>query len=85
MDIPKDMSIKDLLLDFSPKTAKQMIEESGAAAELGGTEFSMVVDVSGNKYSYVVKDGTNFDVKEGDLDKAMVRILISEEDLMKQD
>lgn len=83
MDIPKDISIKDLLLDFSPKTAKQMIEESGAAAELGGTEFSMVVDVSGNKYSYVVKDGTNFDVKEGDLDKAMVRVSISEEDLNK--
>ncbi len=83
MDIPKDLSIKDLLLDFSPNMAKKMIAESGAAADLAGTEFSMVVDVSGNKYSYVVKNGTDFDVKEGNLDNPMVTIGISEEDLKK--
>ena len=83
MDIPKDISIKDLLLEFSPNTAKKMIAESGAAAHLGGTEFSMVVDVGGDKYSYVVKDGTEFDVKEGDLDNPMVKIVISEEDMQK--
>lgn len=83
MDIPKDISIKDLLLDFSPNMAKTMIAESGAAAELADTELSMVVDVSGTKYSYVVKNGTDFDVKEGDLDNAMVLIEISEGDLQK--
>ncbi|MFP4446263.1 MAG: SCP2 sterol-binding domain-containing protein [Desulfosudaceae bacterium] len=83
MDIPKDISIKDLLLDFSPNTAKKMIAESGAAAQLGGTEFSMVVEVGGKKYSYVVKDGTDFDVKEGDLDNPLVRITISEDDMQK--
>ena len=83
MDIPKDLSIKDLLLDFSPNMAKQMIAESGAAAELADTELSMVVDVSGTKYSYVVKNGTDFDVKEGGLDNAMVLIEIAEDDLQK--
>lgn len=83
MDIPKDISINDLLLDFSPNMAKKMIAESGAAAELAGTELSMVVDVSGTKYSYVVKNGTDFDVKQGDLDKAMVLITIAEGDLKK--
>ena len=43
MDIPTGLSIKDLLLDFSPKMAKEMIAKSGAAAELADTEFSMVV------------------------------------------
>lgn len=83
MDIPKGLSIKDLLLDFSPKMAKEMISKSGAAADLAGTEFSMVVEVSGAKYSYVVKNGTEFDVKEGGLDKPMVVISISEGDLQK--
>ncbi len=83
MDIPKDISIKDLLLDFSPNMAKKMIEKNGAAAELAGTEFTMVVEVSGDKYSYVVKNGTDFDVKEGDLDNPMVRMSISKEDLQK--
>ncbi len=83
MDIPKDISIKDLLLDFSPNMAKKMIAESGAAAELADTELTMVVDVSGTKYSYVVKNGTDFDVKEGDLDSAMVLIEIAEGDLQK--
>jgi putative sterol carrier protein len=83
MDIPKGLSIKDLLLDFSPKMAKEMIAKSGAAAELAGTEFSMVVDVSGTKYSYVVKNGTEFDVKEGALASPMVVIGIAEEDLKK--
>ena len=83
MDIPKDLSIKDLLLDFSPNMAKKMIAESGAAAELAGTEFSMVVDVSGTPYSYVVKNGTEFDVKEGSIDTPMVTINIAENDLNK--
>ncbi len=83
MDIPKDIRIKDLLLDFSPNMAKQMIAESGAAAQLGGTEFSMMLEVGGDKYSYVVKDGTDFDVKEGELDNPMVKIVISEEDMQK--
>ena len=83
MDIPKDISIKDLLLDFSPKMAKEMITESGAAADLAGTEFSMVVDVSGEQYSYMVKNGTEIDASEGGLDNPMVKIEIAKDDLQK--
>lgn len=83
MDIPKGLSIKDLLLDFSPNMAKEMIAKSGAAADLAGTEFSMLVDVSGTLYSYVVKNGTEFDVKAGNLDNPMVKISIPEADLKK--
>ncbi|MDY6822982.1 MAG: SCP2 sterol-binding domain-containing protein [Thermodesulfobacteriota bacterium] len=83
MDIPKDISIDELLLNFAPDMAKQMIEKNGAAAELSGTEFSMVVDVSGKKYCYVVKNGTDFDVKEGDMDNPMVSISITKDDMKK--
>ena len=83
MDIPKGLSIKDLLLDFSPNMAKKMLAENGAAADLADTEFSMVVDVSGTQYGYLVKNGTDFNVKEGNLNNPMVTISISEADLKK--
>ncbi|MDY6831982.1 MAG: SCP2 sterol-binding domain-containing protein [Thermodesulfobacteriota bacterium] len=83
MEIPAGIGIKELLLDFSPNLAKKTIAESGAATELAGTEFSMVVEVSGDKFAYVVKNGTEFDVKEGDLDNPLVRISITAEDLQK--
>ena len=83
MDIPKGLTIDQLLLEFSPSMAKKMIAESGAAAQLGGTEFSMVVDVSGKKYSYVVKNGSEFDVKQGEIANPMVVIGIAEDDLKK--
>lgn len=83
MNVPEGITVKELFTEFAPKLAKEGIEQSGAAAELGGTEFSLVVDVSGEKYCYVVKNGTEFDVKEGDLDAPVVRISVSTEDIEK--
>jgi len=83
MEIPKGITIEDLLLNFAPDLTKKMIEENGTAAELAGTEFTMVVSVSGKEYSYVVKDGTEFEVKEGGLDNPLVSIGLSTEDLQK--
>lgn len=82
-DVPDNISIKELLTEFSPNMAKGAIALSGAAAELKGTEFSLVIDVDGEIYSYEVKDGEQFDVKEGDIDKALVRISLSRDDLEK--
>ncbi len=83
MEVPKDISVKDLLLDFSPKMAQGAIALSGRADSLAGTEFSLVVDVSGDKYRYLVKNGKDFDVAEGDLEKPMVRIKVSKDDLTR--
>lgn len=83
MDLPKDISINDLLLKVSPTLAKEMMAASGAVANLSGTAFSLVVDVSGDKYSYVVKNGTDFDVSKGDLDSPLITIKIAAEDLLK--
>ena len=82
-DIPKDIGIKELLTEVSPNLAKESIISSGAQKELEGTVFSMVLDVSGEKYSYVVKDGKDFDVKEADLDSALIRVKIARETLEK--
>ena len=79
--VPKDISIQDLFLDFSPKMAQTILAESGNQAALEGTEFSLVIDISGTTYAYIVKDGKDFDVKEGDLDNPLVRIAVSKEDL----
>ncbi len=77
----KGMGIKELLMDFVPKTAKEMIATRGPQEELAGTEMSILVEVSGTKYNYVVKDGTDFQAGEGDLANPMISISLSEEDM----
>lgn len=82
-EIPANIGIRELLLEVSPAIAKEAIIESGADRELAGTVFSLVVDVSGEKYSYLVKDGKDFDIKEGDIDAPQVRVKISKDNLKK--
>lgn len=79
--IPNNISIKELLTSLSPSIAREAITSSGADKELKGTEFSLAVDVSGDIYSYLVKDGTDFTVKEGDIDAPMVRVRVRRETL----
>lgn len=83
LNVPADITIEDLLLKFSPDMAKSIIALSGKAEELKGTTFSLSIDVSGTVYSYLVKDGAEFDVKQGAVEKPMVLIKISKEDLTK--
>ncbi|MBN2158782.1 MAG: SCP2 sterol-binding domain-containing protein [Spirochaetes bacterium] len=82
-EIPTNIGIKELLTEFSPNIAKQAIASSGADKELKGTEFSLVVEVSGDKYSYQVKDGLDFNITEGDLDSPLVRVKITKDNLEK--
>lgn len=82
-ETPKNIGIKELLTEFSPSIAKEAIQLSGAEKELKGTVFTLVVEVSGQKYSYLVKDGVDFDIKEGDIDAPLVRVKISKENIEK--
>lgn len=82
-EIPSDTSVRDLLLKVSPEIAREAILSSGADRELDGTEFSLVVEVSGDKYSYQVKNGTEFDIREADIDAPMVRVKIDRESIEK--
>ncbi len=83
-NIPTDISIKDLLTDLSPRLAKEGIEKAGKLPELAGTEFTLVVDVTGEGvYSYIVKDGKEFTIKNEAIADPMVKIALSKDDLEK--
>lgn len=83
-NIPTDISIKDLLADLSPRLAKEGIEKAGKLPELAGTEFTLVVDVTGEGvYSYIVKDGKDFTIKTEAIADPMVKIALSKADLEK--
>src|SRR5512138_2988168 len=82
-EIPADIGIKELLTEVSPGIAREAIASSGADKELQGTVFSLVVDVSGDKYSYLVKDGVDFQITQGDIDSPLVRVKIEKDNLQK--
>ena len=81
MNVPTDISIKELLTSFAPKMAQEVIASSGRAAELVGTRFTLVLDISGYQVSYDVKDGADFKVTETAQDNPMVKIQVTEDDL----
>ena len=82
-EVPKDTSIKQLLGEIMPDTAKALMAENNSKAELAGTEMSMVVEVGGDRYSYILSNGENVTFSEGDLDSPMLRLKVSEDDLKK--
>ena len=81
--VPNNISIKELLTQVMPQISKQALEEQGKVAELSGTEVTMTVETSSEKYSFVIKDGVNVTVTEGDMASPNVRMRISNDDLQK--
>ncbi|MBS3755012.1 MAG: hypothetical protein KGY56_04870 [Desulfobacterales bacterium] len=81
-NIPAQTSIQELLTEYGPKMVRESVENQGRTEELKGTEFTLVIDVDGEKYSFVVRDGTDVQVgTDKDLDNAMVRYMISRDEL----
>jgi hypothetical protein len=77
------INVRELLTDFVPKLAREYIKMRGAQEELKDTELKLTVDISGSLYSYIIKDGVNFDVKEGEIDNPNVRVSFSTESISK--
>ncbi|MBN1364606.1 MAG: SCP2 sterol-binding domain-containing protein [Syntrophaceae bacterium] len=77
------VNVKELLTEFIPKLAKEYVQMRGDQAELKGTELTLTVDIVGCLYSYIIKDGVDFEVKEGDINNPKVRISISLESMAK--
>jgi len=77
------VNVKELLTEFIPKLAKEYVQMRGAQEELKGTELRLTIDISGGIYSYIIKDGVNFDVKEGEIDNPQVRISFPLESMSK--
>ncbi|MBI9075934.1 MAG: SCP2 sterol-binding domain-containing protein [Desulfatibacillum sp.] len=77
------LDVKELVTEFLPKMALEYMGLRGMGQELAGTEFSMTVDISGSQYSFVVKEGKDFNAREGTLDNPMVHLTITLEDMQK--
>jgi hypothetical protein len=77
------VDVKELMTEFVPKLVQEYIELRGAQEELKGTELRLTLDISGSLYSYVIKDGMNFDVTTGEIDSPHVRISVSLESMSK--
>ncbi len=81
--INPNTSIDELLGTITPAYAKEKLAESNAAAQLSGTEITMVVNVGSKVFSYTLKDGASVSAQAGDMASPMLRIKISEDDLKK--
>ncbi|MFZ5563781.1 MAG: SCP2 sterol-binding domain-containing protein [Thermodesulfobacteriota bacterium] len=77
------VNVKELLTEFIPKLAKEYVQMRGSQEELKGTELTLTLDISGAVYSFIIKDGINFEVKEGALDNPRVRIALPLEAIAK--
>ena len=59
-----------------PKVALEQLTNSNAPTELAGTEITMAVDISGDVYSYTLKDGSKVTFNKGDIASAKLRLKI---------
>jgi putative sterol carrier protein len=75
------VSIKDYFTSNLPKLVVEAL--APVAASLSNTELSLVIDISGDKYACILKDGKDMQAKESDLAKAMLRMKISKDDMQK--
>ncbi len=78
-----NVHVKELLTEFIPKLAREYVLMRGAQEELKGTELRLTLDISGGIYSYTIKDGVNFEVKEGAIENPQVYISFPLESMSK--
>ncbi len=77
------VDVAELLTEFIPKLARQFIALRGPDEALKGTDLTLTVDISGSLFSYTIKDGQEFEVKEGALESPMVFLSIPIESVAK--
>jgi putative sterol carrier protein len=81
--VSADTSIEKLLSEIMPSVAKDQLANSNAAVDLAGTEITMVIDVSGDQYSYALKNGSNVEYKKGDIANPKLRLKVTKDDMEK--
>lgn len=72
-----------LLTECIPNLIKKYIQPGETREQFNGTRLKITLDISGNTYSYVIKNGVHVAVKEGDIDTPLVRISLSQESMAK--
>ncbi len=81
--IPTDIGVEELLSEKIPEITKTALTQSNAAADLSGTEISMMIDTGTVSVSYTLKDGKDIDVSQGVNDNAMLKLNVDHSDLEK--
>lgn len=81
MEVSDDISVKDYFEQVVPEMVKEQM--AGApVANMDGTEFTVEFDVKGDQdyvYGISVKDAKEVQITEGPLDKAMIKLELSED------
>jgi putative sterol carrier protein len=78
-----NLNVEELLTEIIPKRVRKYIQKQETQEELKGTELKLTFDISGSVYSYIIKNGVNFNVKEGNIESPNVRISFSRESMAK--
>jgi putative sterol carrier protein len=81
--VPADTSIEKLLSEHMPKIAKDQLASNPAAADLAGSEITMVIEVSGDQHGFTLKDGKDVAYKKGDISNPKLRLKLNKDDLEK--
>ncbi len=86
-DVADDMSISinieetKFLREFMPLVIGKTIGSGMLGEELNGTDFSFVMEIDDQKYSYIAKNGSDIQVLESDQESPMARMIINKSDL----
>ncbi len=78
-----NVHVKELFTEFIPKLAREYIQMRGAQEDLKGTELRLTLDISGSLYSYIIKDGVNFEVHEGTINNPHIYVAFPLESMSK--
>jgi len=81
--VPVETSVSDFLTKVMPRVSAEMAASNPFASELSGSTITMVINVDGEAYSYMVKDGSKVDFKVGEMEKPMIRVKLTGADLEK--
>lgn len=81
LTIKMEFDLTELFTEFLPKAGMEALGFAGMGGELEGTEMTLVMEVSGNKYSYTAKNGVVEEAREGDMEAPKVRVKMTLEDM----
>lgn len=66
-----------------PGLIPEVIALTGRDRELAGTEFTLVLEISGSRYSYRVKDGRELAAGSDDIPAPMMRVILDRDELQR--
>lgn len=81
--IPANTSVSDFLTSVYPKVSAEMAATNPSSSELSGCTITMVISVNGESHSYIVKDGKTIEYKAGEIEKPMLKLKITKDELDK--